>query len=110
MTMPDYPGLYSRPAEFCLYRREPEKAFAAVREGEKHDPDMLIYKVNETRSTLFLGDLATAKGIYLASKNCIDPAKGITFAQIVLTGFRLLRAARATYPGMEKIETLMRAP
>ena len=98
-------------AEVYLYQLKPgESDLAAVREGEKREPDMLIYQVNEAHSYLFLGDMAKAKSIYLANRSRSDPTEGRTFPQIVLNDFRLMRAAGVTTPGMDEIETLMRAP
>ena len=71
---------------------------------------LLIYKVNEAHSELFLGDMTQAKSLYLANKERVDSGKDITFAQIVLTDFRLMRAAGITHPGMDEIENLMRLP
>lgn len=106
---PNYPGLYSYFAEIYLYTHRPAEALAAAQKGLAREPDALIYRINIAHSLLFLGRFDEAKQLYLQLKNVIDPTKEIPGSAIVLKDFGLMKKAHVVAPGMDQIETLMKA-
>lgn len=88
-----------------LLNKQPARAMDHAREALRRDSKQIFVVTNLAHGQLFSGDLEGAQTTY---EDCQDRmVRGHTFAWWVLDDFRRMRTAGVTYPGMDKIETLM---
>jgi len=90
-----------------LIARQPREAIASASRGLEADPQQLWIRINLAHGYLFDNHTAQALAIYTENKDRKLP-EGKTFAEAVLSDFKVFRARGLQHRDMARIERLLR--